>query len=88
MSYFVVAEAVTNSVKHAHASYVDVQLLVADRVLSITVADDGVGSADLRAGTGLRGLAERVRSMGGHLVVSDRMPSGTLVEVSVPCESS
>ncbi|WP_267277305.1 sensor histidine kinase [Arthrobacter sp. CDRTa11] len=88
MSYFVVAEAVTNSVKHAHASYVDVKLLVADRVLSITVADDGVGSADLRAGTGLRGLAERVRSMGGHLLVSDRSPSGTLVEVSVPCESS
>ena len=88
MSYFVVAEAVTNSVKHAHASYVDVRLLVADRVLSITVADDGVGSADLRAGTGLRGLAERVRAMGGHLIVSDRTPSGTLVEVSVPCESS
>jgi signal transduction histidine kinase len=88
MSYFVVAEAVTNSVKHANASYVDVKLVMANRVLSIAVADDGVGSADLRAGTGLRGLAERVRAMGGHLIVSDRTPSGTLLEVSVPCESS
>jgi signal transduction histidine kinase len=46
---------------------------------------DGRGGADLRAGTGLRGLAERVSTVGGRLVVSDRRPNGTRLEVTLPC---
>jgi signal transduction histidine kinase len=85
--YLVVCEAVTNALKHAQADSVEIQVDVVDDVAVVRVCDDGVGGADLRAGTGLRGLSERVSTMGGRLLVSERSPSGTLLEVAVPCGS-
>lgn len=84
--YFVVAEALTNAVKHADPHSVTVRVEVGD-VVSVSVGDDGVGGADVRAGTGLRGLGERVQAAGGRLIVSERAPSGTLVEAVLPCVS-
>ncbi|NUT43271.1 MAG: sensor histidine kinase, partial [Thermoactinospora sp.] len=77
----------TNALKHAGADSIDVEVAVEAGRATVTVRDDGRGGADLRAGTGLRGLAERVRSAGGHLVVSDARPSGTVLEVTLPCGS-
>jgi len=54
--------------------------------LTVLVEDDGLGGADPRAGTGLRGIAERVGALGGRCLVSDRTPTGTRVEVAIPCE--
>ena len=51
------------------------------------VTDDGAGGADPRLGSGLRGLAERVAASGGLLVVRDGVPTGTVVEASLPCGS-
>ncbi|MEV0587205.1 ATP-binding protein [Nonomuraea sp. NPDC050310] len=85
VAYLVICEAVTNALKHAAADNVSVEVSVEAGRATVTVQDDGRGGADLRAGTGLRGLAERVRSAGGHLVVSDRDPRGTLLEVTLPC---
>ncbi|WP_154402550.1 sensor histidine kinase [Nocardioides speluncae] len=85
--YLAVCEAVTNAVKHARATRVDIDITTEDDVALVTVSDDGVGGADLRAGTGLQGLSERVAAAGGRLVVSDRTPHGTLLEVTVPCGS-
>lgn len=85
-AYFVIAEALTNAVKHSGAERVVVRVEAGDS-LSVEVWDDGCGGADARVGTGLRGLRERVRAVGGHLVVSERMPHGTRVEAVLPCGS-
>jgi len=84
-AYLAVAEALTNSLKHAGDCAREVSIAREGGALTITVADDGVGGADLRAGTGLRGVQERVHAAGGTLVVSERMPHGTVVEVALPC---
>ncbi|TDB81726.1 hypothetical protein E1264_32255 [Actinomadura sp. KC216] len=87
VAYLVVCEAVTNALKHAEAEQITVALTVGGDRATLIVRDDGKGGADLRAGTGLRGLSERVRTAGGSLVVSDGQPKGTIVEVSLPCGS-
>jgi signal transduction histidine kinase len=86
-SYFVVGEAVSNAIKHGRAEHVRVEVTQAPQRLTIMVVDDGVGGADPRLGSGLRGLAERVNASGGVLVVRDGVPSGTVVEASLPCGS-
>ncbi|WP_219518479.1 sensor histidine kinase [Nonomuraea ceibae] len=85
IAYLVVCEAVTNVLKHAHAGEVQVEVTRTGEYAVVTVADDGGGGADMRAGSGLRGLSERVSTAGGRLVVSDRRPHGTLLEVTLPC---
>lgn len=85
MAYLVVSEAVTNAVKHGGPCTVDVCVTLGDGALEIRVTDSGPGGADVRAGSGLRGLTERVHAAGGTLVVSDRQPHGTLLEVLLPC---
>lgn len=85
VAYLVVSEALTNVVKHAGPCSVDVEVALRDGTLGIVVGDDGSGGVDLRAGTGLRGLTERVTAAGGTLVVSERPPRGTLLEVALPC---
>ncbi|MEW2359862.1 histidine kinase [Spirillospora sp. NPDC029432] len=87
VAYLVVCEAVTNALKHAGARAITVDVTAGGGRAEVTVTDDGRGGADLRAGTGLRGLAERVGAAGGRLVVSDRRPHGTVLEVVLPCES-
>jgi signal transduction histidine kinase len=86
--YFVVSEAVSNAIKHGRAQQVRVRVepTGSDRLL-IMVTDDGTGGADPRLGSGLRGLSERVAASGGLLVVRDGVPSGTVVEASLPCGS-
>lgn len=86
-AYYVVGEAVANALKHASAGRVSVRVAATADALTVTVADDGRGGADPRLGSGLRGLAERVTAGGGVLVVRDGDPTGTVVEVVVPCGS-
>ena len=83
-AYFVVAESITNAVKHAEASGIDVRL---DRVpagLRIEIADDGRGGADPTAGTGLRGLSDRVEALGGRFAVPTGPAAATVVAVELP----
>ncbi|WP_404433628.1 histidine kinase [Microbacterium lacus] len=85
VAYFVVAEALANVLKHADARHLSVVVGSTGSSVSVTIADDGAGGADPRLGSGLRGLTERVRAAGGHLVVSERKPRGTLLEAVLPC---
>jgi signal transduction histidine kinase len=87
VAYFVVSEALTNVAKHANASVVDVVVeRIGDR-LHIAVSDDGSGGADVDRGTGLRGLAQRVRSVDGTLLI-DSPPGGpTTIAAVLPCAS-
>ncbi|GLZ31032.1 ATPase [Lentzea sp. NBRC 105346] len=81
--YFVVSEAVTNAVKHAEPTKVDVTVTRRqDHHLVVRVKDDGKGGAD-PGGSGLKGLKKRVATVGGELVVRDT--GGTVVEATLPC---
>ncbi|GAB2997143.1 hypothetical protein GCM10023080_073900 [Streptomyces pseudoechinosporeus] len=83
-AYFVVAEAVTNAVKHAEASRIDICLEFAD-MLRIRVADDGVGGVDeTPAGSGMTGLADRVAAFDGTLAIESPPGGGTAVLVQIP----
>jgi signal transduction histidine kinase len=86
VAYFVIAEALANAIKHAEPTRLSVRVTAGEEVV-VSVADDGVGGADLRAGSGLRGLQERARAVGGRLIVSEATPGGTLVEAVLPCGS-
>ena len=84
-AYFAVSEALTNVAKHSHATDVVVQVRTDDGVLRILVTDDGVGGADPRAGSGLRGLTDRVEAAGGTLCLASPPAGGTRLEVELPC---
>lgn len=78
-AYFVAAEAVTNALKHAHATSIGIEVRHEDGVLRLTVADDGVGGADPDTGTGLLGLRDRVAVFDGAMTVTSVPGQGTVV---------
>jgi signal transduction histidine kinase len=84
-AYFVILEATTNSAKHACANRVDVTGSTRANRLTIEIVDDGVGGADPRYGTGLRGLQDRVSALGGTLTVHSSLNEGTRVVAEPPC---
>jgi signal transduction histidine kinase len=83
-AYFVCAEALTNTAKHAAAARVAVTVTVAQDQVRVEVADDGVGGADLEGGSGLRGLADRVETLGGTLRVQSTPGRGTRLAAEIP----
>jgi signal transduction histidine kinase len=84
-AYFVVAEALTNVAKHAHAQRAHVHARVDDGVLRIDVRDDGVGGA--RAdGSGLLGIDDRVSALGGELHVESPPGAGTNIAATLPLQ--
>ena len=82
-AYFIVAEALTNVVKHSHARSAEVSVSVADEVLRVEVRDDGVGGAD-PDGQGLVGLGDRATALGGRLTIESPADGGTLVAAAIP----
>ena len=85
-AYFVVSEALTNVMKHAHASRVDLMMERDGSTLVLEVSDDGRGEASIEAGGGLRGLSDRVAALDGQLRVESPRGRGTRVRVELPCE--
>jgi signal transduction histidine kinase len=83
-AYFVVAEALTNTAKHARATRSWVSVADEQRALVVLVGDDGVGGAD-QLGAGLAGLRARVEALDGSLRVDSPPRQGTVVEVRLPC---
>ncbi|HEX5900858.1 MAG TPA: GAF domain-containing protein [Solirubrobacteraceae bacterium] len=83
-AYFVVCEALTNVAKYAQASEARVRVGRIDGIAQVEVVDDGVGGADDRGGSGLRGLADRVEALGGRLIVSSPAGEGTTVHAQLP----
>jgi PAS domain S-box-containing protein len=83
-AYYLIAEAVTNVTKYARASTVRVQVAESDGGVVVEVSDDGIGGADPAAGSGLRGLADRVEALGGSLEVSSPVGSGTCLRAQIP----
>ena len=82
-AYFIVAEALTNIMKHSGASYAEVTASVEDHVLQVHVRDDGVGGAD-PTGHGLVGMADRVTALEGHLTIDSPAGRGTHLRATFP----
>ena len=85
--YRIAQEALNNALKHAHASSVSVVLHHNDRVVSLSIQDDGIGfdpsEARAQGGFGLTGMEERVTRLGGELTISSSPGEGTCIEVEV-----
>jgi signal transduction histidine kinase len=85
-AYYVVSEMLTNVVKHAQASVVQVTVEVHDGRLHLSVRDDGVGGADPAGGSGLVGVKDRVEALDGATSIHSPPGAGTSVTVELPLE--
>lgn len=83
-AYYVVAEAVTNALKHADGAPVLVTVGADANAVAMTIADDGPGGAQVERGGGLAGLQDRVRALGGTFALRSASASGTCVTVVLP----
>ena len=85
-AYYTVAEALTNTAKHARATAADVQVAKHDGVLRVRVRDDGRGGADVSHGSGLVGLMDRAEALGGHLDLYSPPGEGTTLQITLPLD--
>jgi signal transduction histidine kinase len=83
-AYYVVSEALTNTVKHARASAAEVEVVAGQDMLRVTVSDDGRGGADFGHGSGLLGLKDRVEALGGRIQLHSPPGKGTTLTVRIP----
>ncbi len=87
-AYFAVAEVLTNTAKHAHATHVSIRLGHRGDRLVIVVRDDGRGGADPAGGSGLRGIERRLAAFDGTMSVASPPGGPTTVTMELPCELS
>jgi signal transduction histidine kinase len=83
--YYLVAAATTNVAKYAQATHAEVGVERSNGLVTVVVADDGVGGADPGGGTGLVGLADRIEALGGRLRVDSPPGHGTRLSAEIPC---
>ena len=83
-AYFIVSESLTNASKYARAGAIRIRVAPEAQALLVEIADDGRGGADPGAGTGLRGLADRIDALGGRLEIDSRPGMGTRVSARLP----
>jgi signal transduction histidine kinase len=84
--YFICAEALTNTAKHAAASRATVRVSPVDSRLNVEVTDDGIGGAELSRGSGLNGLADRIETLGGALQIESPPGRGTRLAAEIPLD--
>ena len=84
-AYYVIAEAISNAVKHARARRITITGKAAGGWLSIAVSDDGQGGARADAGTGISGIIDRVRAIDGEARVDSAPGHGTRIWARIPC---
>ena len=84
--YYIASEAITNVVKHAQASVIDMRVDGCDGALTLSISDDGIGGADPSRGSGLIGLKDRVEALGGTISVLSPPGRGTALHVQLPAD--
>ena len=82
-AYFIIAEALTNVVKHARATRATVRAALDNGVLALEVRDDGIGGAQ-PDGHGLMGIADRIETLGGRLRIETTEGEGTVLAAHLP----
>jgi signal transduction histidine kinase len=85
VAYFIVSEALTNVVKHSHATTASVTLIRRGTRLHIQIVDDGRGGAAARPDGGLAGLAQRTTAVDGRMSLRSPVGGPTVLEVVLPC---
>jgi PAS domain S-box-containing protein len=85
-AYYVASEALANAAKHAEASFATARVVHTDGLAVVEIADDGRGGATMAGGSGLRGLGDRVETLGGRLVIHSPPGRGTTVRAEIPVE--
>jgi signal transduction histidine kinase len=83
-AYFVISEALTNVTKYAKATRAFVRVRCLGDHMTIEVSDNGVGGADPQAGSGLRGLADRLAALDGTITVVSAVGGGTKISALIP----
>jgi signal transduction histidine kinase len=83
-AYYMVAEALTNTAKHAHASVAGVEAATGDGALHVRVRDDGRGGAQFGLGSGLAGIKDRAEALGGGISLHSPPGAGTTVDIALP----
>ena len=83
-AYFVVAEALANTIKHADASRIEIRVRRSNGLLVTEIVDDGRGGAD-PSGNGLTGLEQRLRALEGSLRVQSPEGGPTTIRAELPC---
>jgi signal transduction histidine kinase len=83
-AYFIIAEALTNVIKHAQASTAEVKAFVEGETLHVEVRDDGIGGAEADGGSGLLGLRDRAAALNGDLRIESPAAGGTVVTATLP----
>ena len=84
--YYVVAEAITNVAKYAHATHANVAVERSHGIATVVISDDGVGGAKPGAGSGLVGLTDRVEALSGRLRLESTPGRGTHLSAQIPCD--
>ena len=82
--YYLVAEATTNVAKYAQATEAQVSVARSNGLVTVVVADDGVGGAEPAEGSGLVGLADRIEALGGRLHIDSPPGGGTRLTAEIP----
>jgi signal transduction histidine kinase len=85
--YFVSSEGLANVAKHAQATRADIRVGLEGDLVTVSIADDGTGGADPSAGSGLKGVADRVEALGGRLMVHSPAAGGTRLLAEIPAGS-
>jgi signal transduction histidine kinase len=85
--YYACSEALTNVAKHARARRVAIEIRWPRDQVTVIIEDDGVGGADAKMGSGLRGLVDRVEALGGRVEVDSQPGLGTRVEATLPIDT-
>jgi signal transduction histidine kinase len=83
-AYFIIAEALTNTVKHAHAGSAEISARIEGDTLRLEIRDDGIGGAGSSTTTGLVGLRDRAAAMDGTLTVDSPQGGGTTIAAAMP----
>jgi len=84
-AYYVIAEAISNAVKHARARRITISGEASGDWLSIAISDDGLGGARADAGTGISGIIDRARAIDGEAGVESAPGQGTRIWARIPC---
>lgn len=80
-------EIITNTVRHAQAGHLWLQLEETSQGLILSARDDGQGTAEAKQGNGLRGMAERLAQLGGHLEIDSQSGAGFSITAMLPREA-
>ena len=87
-AYFIIAEALTNAVKHADAGRAEVTACVQNGALHLEVRDDGIGGVEANGSSGLVGLRDRAAALNGELRIESPPGRGTVVAATLPIPAS